>query len=426
MLDIHFIREHADDVRDAIVRKAMDVDLDHLLELDDERRRLIGQRDELLATRNALSVDQMKEQGPLIKKDLAEIAPRLHDAQVEFQDLMLQVPQIPAADATVGPAERAPVIKTVGQIPTFPFVAKDHIALAGELDLIDTERGAAVSGYRGYYLKNEAALMHHGLMQLGLALMRERGFTIVVPPTIVKEVALEGSGHFPFGRDEIYQIGNPGRLADGGEHKEPLYLVGTAEPSLLAYYAGQVVDRLSLPIKLAGISQCYRSEIGSYGKDTRGLYRVHEFMKVEQVILTEASDEAQQAAFEEMLEPVEELLTQLELPYRIIDTTTEDMGAGKVRMWDVETWMPSRGGYGETHSASMLGDWQARRLGIKYTNAQGVKQFVYTLNNTVIASPRILIALLENHQQADGSVTVPKVLQPYVGTDRITRAPKKE
>lgn len=422
MLDIHFIRRNVDAVRDAITKKRMDVDLDRLLELDDQRRNLIAQRDELLATRNALRVDQMKEQGPAIKQQLATIEPRLADVEVEFHSLMLQIPQLPAADATVGPADRAPLVKTVGALPTFDFPMKDHLTLARQLDLIDTVRGAAVSGYRGHYLKNETTLIHHGLMQLGLKLMRDRGFTIMVPPTIVKELPLEGSGHFPFGRDEIYQIGNPGRMADGSERKEPLYLVGTAEPSLLAYYADQVLNAKTLPVKVAGISQCYRSEIGSYGKDTKGLYRVHEFMKVEQVVLTEATDEAQQAAFQAMLEPVEELLQALELPYRIIDTTTEDMGAGKVRMYDVETWMPSRNAYGETHSASMLGDWQARRLNIKYTTADGVKQFVYTLNNTVIASPRILIALLENHQQADGSVRVPKVLQPYVGTDAIRGA----
>lgn len=419
MLDIHFIRENTDAVRDAIAKKAMSVDLDRLLELDDERRTLIVKRDELLATRNGLRVEQMKEQGPAIKAQLADIEPKLGEVELAFRELMMTVPQIPANDATEGAADKAPVVKTVGEIPTFDFDYKDHLTLARDLDLIDTERGADVSGYRGHYLKNEAVLMHHGLMQLGLKLMRDRGFTVMVPPTIVKDFALEGSGHFPFGKDEIYQIGNPGRLADGSERKEPLYLVGTAEPSLLAYYADQTLTTEQLPIKAAGISQCYRSEIGSYGKDTKGLYRVHEFMKVEQVLLVEASDTAQQAAFETMLEPVEELLQALELPYRIIDTTTEDMGAGKVRMYDVETWMPSRNAYGETHSASMLGDWQARRLNIKYKAADGTKKHVYTLNNTVIASPRILIALLENHQQADGTVRVPAVLQPYVGASVI-------
>lgn len=419
MLDIHFIRENAQKVRDAIAKKAMSVDLDRLLELDDERRTLIVKRDELLATRNGLRVEQMKEQGPAIKSQLADIEPHLTSVERDFHELMLTVPQLPADDATEGTADKAPVVKTVGELPSFDFDFKDHLTLARDLDLIDTDRGAAVSGYRGHYLKNEATLIHHGLMQLGLKLMRERGFTVMVPPTIVKDFALEGSGHFPFGKEEIYQIGNPGRLADGSERKEPLYLVGTAEPSLLAYYADQTLTTEQLPIKAAGISQCYRSEIGSYGKDTKGLYRVHEFMKVEQVLLVEASLEAQQAAFEAMLEPVEELLQALELPYRIIDTTTEDMGAGKVRMYDVETWMPSRNAYGETHSASMLGDWQARRLNIKYRTADGEKKHVYTLNNTVIASPRILIALLENHQQADGTVRVPAVLQPYVGASVI-------
>lgn len=421
MLDIEFVRSNRDVVAQAIADKAMTLDLDELLRVDQERRQLIIQRDQLLATRNTLSIEEMKARGPEIKVQLATIEPQLQAAEAQFAELMLQVPQIPAADAPRGEPSAFVEVKRVGAPPTFDFEPKDHLMLGKLLDLIDTERGAALSGFRGYFLKNEATLIHHGLMQLGLQLMRKRGFTVMVPPTIVHEPALIGSGHFPFGKEEIYQIGNPGRLADGSVEKDPTYLVGTAEPSLLAYWADQLVDQADLPIKAAGISQCYRSEIGSYGKDTKGLYRIHEFMKVEQVILTEANDQAQQQAFDAMLEPVEELLGLLELPYHIIDTTTQDMGAGKIRMYDVETWMPSRNAYGETHSCSMLGDWQARRLNIKYRTADGKKLHPYTLNNTVIASPRILIALLENHQQPDGSVKIPVALQPFIGKEYIQR-----
>ncbi len=419
MLDIEYIRTNRDTVAQAITDKLMKLDLDRLLTLDVERRELITKRDALLAERNQLAIEQAKERGPALKAELAEIEPRFADVEAEFNLLMLQVPQIPAADAPRGDESQYVEIKKVGEPAKFDFEPKDHIALGKILDLIDIDRGAAVSGYRGYYLKNEAALMHHGLMQLGLQIMRKNGFTVMVPPTIVRDRALVGSGHFPFGRAEVYQIANPSRLADGAQEKEAQNLVGTAEPSLLAYYADQILEASDLPVKACGISQCYRSEVGSYGKDTKGIYRIHEFMKVEQIVLVEADDAAQQRAFNEMLAIAEELLASLEVPYRVIDIPTGDMGAGKVRQYDIETWMPSRAAYGETHSNSMLGDWQARRLNIKYKTADGKKSHVFTLNNTVIASPRILIALLENHQQADGSVRIPTALQPFVGASEI-------
>jgi len=423
MLDIEFIRTHRDEVEQAIqdkLYKPGDINLDELLSLDEERRGLITKRDQLLAERNSLAIEQAKERGPQIKVELAEIEPRLAQVEEDYRSHMLQIPQIPAADAPRGDESKAVEIKKVGEPTNFDFTPIDHIQLGKQLDLIDIERGAAVSGYRGYYLKNEAALMHHGLMQLALHTMRARGFTIVVPPTIVRDFALVGSGHFPAGAQEVYQIANPGRLADGSEEKDAAYLAGTAEVPLLAYFADQTIDQTKFPVKVCGISQAYRSEVGGYGRDTKGLYRLHEFMKVEQVVLTEADDAAQAKAFQEMLEPVEELLQALELPYRIIDIPTGDMGQGKVRQYDIETWMPSRNAYGETHSASMLGDWQARRLGIKYKTADGKKLHAYTLNNTVLASPRLLIALLENHQQADGSIRIPEALAKYVGVDRIS------
>lgn len=420
MLDIHYIRENAEVVRDAIAKKQIALELDTLLGLDDERRTLITERDNLLSERNSMAPEQAKERGPAIKAQLSELEPKLAEVEAQFGRLMLLVPQIPAEDAPVGDETASVEVKQWGTPPQFDFAAKDHVQLAHDLDLVDFDRGTEVSGFRGYYLKNEAVLLHYGLMQLGLEIMRKRGFTLMVPPTKVKEFALEGSGHFPFGRGEIYQIGNAARMTDEST-KEPAFLVGTAEPSLLAYHAHQTLDGATLPLKLAGISPCYRSEVGSHGKDAKGLYRIHEFMKVEQVIIAPADDEQQRALFAEMLGIVEELLQSLELPYRVIDTATADMGAGKVRMYDVETWMPSRNGYGETHSNSMLGDWQARRLGIKYKDQSGEKRYAYTLNNTVVASPRILIALLENHQQADGSVRVPEPLQRFVGADRIQR-----
>ncbi|MBI4185673.1 serine--tRNA ligase [Candidatus Berkelbacteria bacterium] len=419
MLDIHFIRANVDRVKAAIATKAIDLDLDRLLAVDDERRALITQRDSILAERNQLTPDEAKQRGPALKDALASIEPDLADLAVQFDELMLEVPQVPDPTAPVGGESAAVEVKRVGTPRPQSETPLDHLTLGHRLDLINTEQGAQVAGFRGYYLRNEAVLLQFGLLQLALELMRQRGFTLMATPTILREFALVGSGHFPAGRGEIYQLDSAARMMKADSTKELQFLAGTAEPALLAYYAQQTVDRANFPLKVCGISPCYRSEAGSYGKDTKGLYRVHEFWKVEQVVIGPADDAWQTAMGAEMLEIAESLLGELDLPYRVLDIATGDMGPGKVRMYDLETWMPSLRRYGETHSCSLLGDWQARRLGIKYTTADGVKKFAYTLNNTVIASPRILIALLENHQQADGSISIPVPLQRFVGTDRI-------
>jgi len=253
--------------------------------------------------------------------------------------------------------------------------------------------------------------------------MQEKAFTLMVPPVLVKERALFGSGHFPFGKEEIYQIGNPGKLSEG-DQREAQYLAGTSEPSLLAYYADKTLDEKDLPIKMCGVSSCYRSEIGSYGKDTKGVYRIHEFVKVEQVVICKADIIEGDQWLETLREIAQEMLMDLKLPHRVLNICTGDMGAGKYKMYDLETWMPARNDYGETHSDSNLTDWQARRLNLRYKTADGKTKFAYTLNNTVIASPRILIAILENYQQQDGSVIVPEVLRPYVGKDIISATKK--
>ena len=266
-------------------------------------------------------------------------------------------------------------------------------------------------------------MMHLGVLWLALEKLVKKGFTPTIPPALVKEFALVGSGHFPFGKEEIYQIGNPHRLEESqkGSEKDSIYLGGTSEPSLLAYHAGELLDEKDLPIKLCAISPCFRSEIGSYGKDTKGIYRIHEFMKVEQVVFCKNDIEESMKWMKAMEDAVKELLEDLDLPYHIIINSTGDQGAGKYEMHDIETWMPSRKGYGETHSNSALTDWQARRLNIRYRDKTGKVQYVHTLNNTAIASPRILIALWENHQQKDGSINIPKPLQKYVGKKVIKK-----
>ncbi len=424
MLDLKFIREHKDTVKRAVHDKGLTVSIDELLEVDGRVRALIQEIDELRHEQNARS---KRTPSPDERKKLKTLSTRLGAKEQELRtslerrkQLELLVPNIPSKDSPVGPDAGAnTVIKTVGKIPKFSFPAKDHIALGRSLDLLDLEAGARVSGFRGYYLKNAGVRMHLGLMWLALETVADHDFSLMMPPTIVREFALVGSGHFPFGKEEIYQIANPGRLADGSEERARAYLVGTAEPSLLAYYAQSTLDESQLPIALAGFSPCYRSEVGSYGKETKGLYRIHEFLKVEQVVITPAEEGIAQKWFEKILGIAEEILQKLDLPYRLVNTSTGDMGAGKVKMVDIETWMPSRNDYGETHSNSFLGDWQSRRLGIRYRAKDGKTRYAYTLNNTALASPRILVALWENFQQNDGSIRVPSVLKRYVGCDRI-------
>lgn len=445
MLDIKFIRDNAHKVKKAIIDKGIDLDLDNLLDLDTKRRDLLTELESLQAVKNQASKEipklspadkkakllEMKE----VDEKTGNLKLRLKDVLEQYDNLTLLVPNIPSPETPIGPDESAnlpwsywsPELghidphknkEKVDQIPTkFTFPVKDHMSLGKDLDLIDTEAGVKTAGFRGYYLKNEAVLMQYGLLQHALKKMGEKNFTLMIPPILDKEFAFLGSGHFPFGKADQYQI-----LTEEDKQKgvtEALYLAGTSEPSLLAYYADKILNEKDLPVKVCGISSCFRGEIGSYGKDTRGIYRVHEFMKVEQVVICKADIIESEKWHETMREIAQEMLIDLKLPHRVLNICTGDMGAGKYKMYDIETWMPSRGNFGETHSDSNLTDWQARRMNIKYKTADGKTKFAFTLNNTVIASPRILIPILENYQQADGSVVVPEILKPYVGKDII-------
>lgn len=447
MLDIKFIRENTDKVKKAIQDKRIDLSLDDLLDVDRSRRTLLTEVEQLQATKNAFSKElpTMKEDEKKVKllemKEVsdreAELKVKLREVEQRYEGLMLLVPNIPAPETPIGPDDSANVpwkywSPTLGivdpkdedkvkQIPTtFDFQIKDHMVLGKELDLIDTEAGVEVSGFRGYFLKNEAVLIQQALINLALEKLRAKGFTLTVPPVLVRDFALVGSGHFPMGKSEVFQIANAGSMESGkAEHQEAAYLAGTSEPSLLAYTANKVYAEKDLPIKLAGLSSCYRSEIGSYGKDTKGLYRVKEFVKVEQVVICKADVNEADVWLENLREIAEDILQSLKLAYRVIHVCTGDMGAGKYKMYDIETWMPSRNGYGETHSDSSLTDWQSRRLNIRYKAADGSLKHAFTLNNTALASPRILIPILENYQQKDGSLVVPEVLRKFVGMDII-------
>lgn len=432
MLDLDFVRENPDAVKDAISKKGLKIDLDKFLSIDQKRRDLVIEIDSLRKRQNEFnkrvvtlkgqdrqkSITDMK----VLSGDLKRVEGEFRQVEQDWLGLSLQLPNIPSDDTPVGKDDREnKEVEKWGEPRKFDFDFKDHVELMEDLNLVNFERGVKTSGFRGYYLKNEAAVLHLAVLNYAVSKLRDKGFEFMVTPTILKEFALVGSGHFPFGKDDIYELANTGKDEKGQTIGESLYLAGTSEPSLLAYYADTVIDEKDLPIKVCGFSQCYRNEVGSYGKDTKGLYRIHEFMKVEQVVLCK-DDIAESDEHLEYLRGVsQEILKDLELPHRVLQICTGDMGAGKRKMYDIETWMPSRDAYGETHSDSNLTDWQPRRLNIKYKTKDGKKRYVYGLNNTAIASPRILIAILENYQNADGSIEVPKALRPLCGFDKISR-----
>lgn len=423
MLDINFIRQNPDLVKKAASDKQLDPGLiDRLLTIDDQRRDLIGQVDDLRSQKNVAAKNQDREKGKEIKIKLQELEPQLKEVQASYQELLWQVPNIPSEDTPIGKDEEDnQVVESWGEPTKFTFSPLDHIQLGKKLDLLDLDRGVKTSGFRGYYLKNEAAQLHFAVLYYAWQKIIAAGFTPMVPPTILRSFALLGSGHFPFGKDDVYQIANPSLLANGQESDQAEYLAGTAEPSLLAYFADTTLEEKDLPVKVTGWTPCYRSEVGSYGKDTQGIYRIHEFSKVEQVVLCQNDNQISDRILEEMKDLSASILQDLKLPYQVVGVCTGDMGAGKRKMYDIQTWMPSRHGYGETHSDSNLTDWQSRRLNITYHDSQGQKQFVHALNNTVLASPRILIAILENYQQEDGSILIPQVLQALVGKKKISR-----
>jgi seryl-tRNA synthetase len=432
MLDLEFIRTNKEAIAKAIADKNMDVDLDKFLSLDKTRRSLSQEIDQMRASQNEFNKkvtslnDNQKEKSfsdmKVLSNDLKIKMEELKKIETDWQAIYLSLPNIPSEDSPIGTDDSENVeVQMWGEPRKFDFKFKDHIELGQNLDLVDLEKGVRTSGFRGYYLKNEAVMLQMAVIFYALNKMKSKGFDLMITPTILREFALLGSGHFPFGKDDIYQLANTGRDASGNVIGEQLYLGGTSEPSVLAYYSDTVFDEADLPIKTCGFSQCYRNEVGSYGKDAKGLYRIHEFMKVEQVIFCKDDFSESDMWLENLREISQEILKDLLLPHRVVQVCTGDMGAGKRKMYDIETWMPSRDGYGETHSDSNLTDWQPRRLNIKYRTTSGEKRYVHALNNTVIASPRILIAIFENYQNEDGSITVPKVLQPLCGFETIER-----
>ena len=426
MVDIKFIRENAELVKDAAVKKNINPKIiDELLETDKLRRELILKAETIRAEQKKT---KDREEGTRLKADFKEAEEKLKPVEDKFDGLMVLVPSIISPDTPIGKSEadNKEVYKW-GEPKKFDFKPKDHIQLGKDLDILDLERGTKVGGFRGYYLKNDGVLLVMGLMMYAINKMVQKGFKPMIPPTLVKEFALFGTGYFEGLEydpevDEIYQVATSDKEATGETSKDKKFLVGTAEPSLLAYYSNEVLKAEEMPIKLSGYSQCYRSEIGSYGKEVKGMYRVHEFMKVEQVVLAEADIEATTKLQDEMVAISGEMHEELGLPYRRLIICTGDLGVGKYRQFDTEAWLPGMNRWAETGSASNFLDWQSRRLNVKYVDKNGEKKHVYMLNNTALPSPRIFIAILENYQTEKGTVVVPEALRAYVGKNEISPA----
>lgn len=432
MLDIKYINNNQAEIKKSIKLKKLDLDLDLLLNIDKQRRELITkieilnqQRKKLAAVAQPLPTAKQIAEGKRLKNELSRLLVEQKHTNKLFMDLMVKVPVSPSQDTPFGQSEADNVeVLRKGKMPEFTFKPKDHMELAKSLDVIDFARGVKTSGYRGYYLKNEVALLQLALMLYALAKVNNKGYIPFIPPTIVREFALFGTGYFSGQKydeqvDEIYKIANRDKDEKGNFKSEEKFLIGTAEPSLLAYYANEILEEKDLPIRLSGFSQCYRSEIGSYGRDTQGLYRVHEFMKVELVTICPADISFSNKLQDDMIKISEELHEDLKLPYRKVQICTADLTAGKHRQFDLEVWLPGRNTYGESGSASNFLDWQARRLNIQYRTADGKKEYAFLLNNTALPTPRILMAILENYQQKNGEVIVPQVLQPITGFKKI-------
>jgi len=419
MLDIKFIRQNPEKVKEGLAKKQVKVDIDRLLELDKKRRELLQVIEDTRAKKNKANEEikraKNKEEKDAIILKMRELDTNsdrvendFQEIDKEFQGLMLQVPNVPDDSVPEGKSDADnKEIRKWGDIPKFDFPIKDHIQIAKNLDLIDFERGTKVAGFRGYFLKNGAALISMALWNYAIEFLIKKGFTPFVAPSMVKGFNFMGTGWLPQAKDEVYSVG------------EDLYLAGTAEVPMMGLHSEETLDESDLPKKYIAISPCFRSEVGSYGKDTRGIYRLHEFMKVEQIVLCKNDHEESVKWHEEITKNSEELVQGLKLPYRVVVNCAGDLGFGQIKKYDIEVWIPSQNKYGETHSSSYFHDFQTRRLNIRYREKSGEIKFVHSLNNTAIATPRILIQILENYQQKDGSVLVPKVLQKYTGFKKI-------
>ncbi len=414
MLDINYIRENADKVKKACRDKQLDeIVVDKLLEVDETRRKLKKQVDEIRTQINQHTkevkakvaqgkkpTEDDKQRGKELKAKLKEVEPKLKEIEKKWQELMYLIPNVPAEDVPIGPDESGNVvIRQVGKPKKFDFKPKPHEEIMEKLGWLDTKRAVRLGGFRAYFLKGEGLLLEQAILRYALKLLTNEGFLPMEVPVMVNEEAMWGTGYFPWGAEDHYKT------------QDNQYLTGTAEVALTAYYKSETLKEADLPIKMCGVSPCFRREVGSYGKDTKGVIRVHQFNKVEQVVYTVADEAETRKWHEKMTALAEKLLQDLGLPYQVLAMCTGDMGAGQRKKYDIETWFPAQNKYRETHSASYFNDFQARRLNIRYQAKDGSLKYVYTLNNTMAATPRLLAAVVENYQTKDGRVEIPEVLK---------------
>lgn len=416
MLDIKFIRENLELVKAGAKKKHMNVDLDALVALDDKRKEILSSMEAKKAEQNSVSRDvagttdesakaQLIAEMKLVKDEIQKEEEELKGVVEKWQAMMLQVPNIPDMSVPEGTSDADNVeVKAWGEKTKFDFEPKSHIDIMTKLNMVDFERGQKVHGFRGYYLINDGARLSWAIWNYAQKFFLDKGFNPMIVPTIVRKSNLYGTGHLPNDAEDVYKT------------QDEDYLIGTAEVSTMGYYADEVLDQKELPIKWLSFSPCFRREAGSHGKDTKGLIRVHEFYKLEQVILCEASHEESVKWHEWLNRNTEEFIESLGIPYHTVLNCGGDIGQGQVKKYDVELWVPMEGKYREISSASYFHDFQTRRFNTRYKDAEGKLRYVHSLNCTAIPTPRILVSLIENFQQADGTVKIPDVLVPYFGT----------
>jgi seryl-tRNA synthetase len=409
MIDIKKIRDNLDEYKIVIAKKKRNIDVNALLDLDDQRKNLQKQIDDLKFQQKKLGEEKKYEEAKALKGEIQTIEESYKTVVEKFDTMMLTMPNFIAPTVPEGKDDSENVVvKTIGDIPTFDFESKDHMTLMKQFDMVDVERGVKLAWARSYFLKNDGMLLEQAVLQYALQKMVKKWFSAFSVPNMVNTECLVGTGYFPGGEEDAYRL-----------ERDDQWMIATAEIPITAYHMNEVLSEDELPKKYVGLSPCYRREAGTYGKDTAGLYRVHQFMKVEQVVLLPEDLAMSDFWHQQILQNSMELLDDLKIPYRLLQLCTWDLSLGKYNSHDIECWMPSRNSYGETHSATSFLDFQARRLNIRYRDSEGKIKYCYTLNNTVVASPRILIALIENYQQADGSIKVPEVLVPFIGKEVI-------
>lgn len=415
MLDIKFIRENKEIVIEGAKKKHISVDIEELLKLDEERLAIMKEVEALRAEQNENSAKISRERDEKIrsemitemttvKEEMKSKEEKHREILEKWQKLMLQVPNVPDISVPDGASdEDNQEVKVWGEKPVMNFKPKDHIELMENLDMVDFERGSKVSGFRGYFLKNDGALLSFALWQFFMDRIVKKGYSPMIVPSLVNKKTLYGTGYLPQGEDDLYKT------------QDDDYLAGTAEVATMAYYSDEVLQMDNLPIKHVSFSPCFRREAGSHGKDVKGIIRVHEFMKLEQVVLCEASHIESIKYHEELTKNVEGIIQELGMHYHVVLNCGGDIGLGQVKKYDIEVWMPSQEKFRETHSSSYFHDFQTRRLNIRYKDKEGKMQYAHSLNNTLVATPRIIACFIENYQNEDGTITIPEVLRPYMG-----------